>query len=156
MANRVTIHIHNQNYHILAEEGEAYIQQCAELVRKELDEAMNGTTLSISDGAVLACLNLADKLTKERQVSDNLRGQLKQALDENNHLKRGGRKNKKAPAPEAKTEAPEAEPDKTELEKAELDGAKSDLSEADSAASQAASASPADTADTDTAPEDAL
>lgn len=111
MANRVTIHIHNQNYHILADETEAYIQQCAELVRKELDEAMTGTTLSISDGAVLACLNLADKLTRERQVSDNLRSQLKQALDENNHLKRGGKKNKKAPAPvlRAGTEPPEAE-----------------------------------------------
>lgn len=144
MANRVTIHIHNQNYHILADENEAYIQQCAELVRKELDEAMDGTTLSISDGAVLACLNLADKLTRERQVSDNLRGQLKQALDENSHLKRGGKKAKKAPAPEVKPEAPEAEPDKAEAEQAE----------AGSPEAQTAPPSPADTADA--APEDTL
>lgn len=138
MANRVTIHIHNQNYHILADESEAYIQQCAELVRKELDEAMGGTTLSISDGAVLACLNLADKLTRERQVSDNLRGQLKQALDENSHLKRGGKRNKKAPAPEVKAEVPEVEPDKAEADSPEVP------------------ASPADTADADTTSEDTL
>ena len=41
---------------------------------------MAGNTLSITDGAVLAAMNVADKYCKERQVSDNLRAQLKQAL----------------------------------------------------------------------------
>ncbi|MDO4516262.1 MAG: cell division protein ZapA [Bacillota bacterium] len=86
MANRVTIRIHNQNYNILAEEDESYIQQCAEIVKNELDQAMAGTALSITDGAVLTALNIADKYSKERQVSDNLRAQLKQALDENARL----------------------------------------------------------------------
>lgn len=88
MANRVTIRIHNQNYNILAEEDESYIQQCAEIVKNELDQAMAGTALSITDGAVLTALNIADKYSKERQVSDNLRAQLKQALDENARLAR--------------------------------------------------------------------
>ena len=88
MANRVTIRIHNQNYNILAEEDESYIQQCAEIVKNELDQAMAGTALSITDGAVLTALNVADKYSKERQVSDNLRAQLKQALDENARLAR--------------------------------------------------------------------
>ena len=88
MANRVTIVLHHREYHIVAEEDESYIQQCASVVNKELDEAMKGTTLSISDGAMLACLNVADKYSKERQVSDNLRAQLKQALDENARLSR--------------------------------------------------------------------
>lgn len=88
MANRVTIRIHNQNYNILAEEDESYIQQCAEIVKNELDQAMVGTALSITDGAVLTALNIADKYSKERQVSDNLRAQLKQALDENARLAR--------------------------------------------------------------------
>ena len=88
MANRVTIRIHNQNYNILAEEDESYIQQCAEIVKSELDQAMAGTALSITDGAVLTALNVADKYSKERQVSDNLRAQLKLALDENARLAR--------------------------------------------------------------------
>lgn len=88
MANRVTIRIHNKNYTILAEEDESYILHCADIARGEIQQAMDGTTLSISDGAVLASLNLADKFTKERQVSDNLRSQLKQALDENTRLAR--------------------------------------------------------------------
>lgn len=86
MPNRVTIRIHHKDYRILAEEEEAYIQRCADLVGRQLDEAMEGTTLSLVDGAVLAALSLADQYQKERQVSDNLRAQLKQALDENGRL----------------------------------------------------------------------
>ena len=86
MATRVTVFIRNQRYRILAEESEAYIQECASMVTNELDAAMANTTLSLADGAVLASLNLADKYSKERQVADNLREQLKQALDENARL----------------------------------------------------------------------
>ena len=81
--NKVTIYIHNQRYRFLAEENEDYLQQCADIVNKEMDNAMDGNTLSITDGAVLAAMNVADKYCKERLVSDNLRAQLKQALDEN-------------------------------------------------------------------------
>lgn len=88
MANPVTIYIHHQSYRFLAEEEETYLQQCADIVNKEMDQAMAGNTLSITDGAVLAAMNVADKYCKERQVSDNLRAQLKQALDENTRLAR--------------------------------------------------------------------
>ena len=88
MANPVTIYIHHQSYRFLAEEEETYLQQCADIVNKEMDQAMAGNTLSITDGAVLAAMNVADKYCKERQVSDNLRAQLKQALDENARLAR--------------------------------------------------------------------
>ena len=68
------------------------------------------------DGAVLAAMNVADKYCKERAVSDNLRAQLKQALDENARLarelseakregrkaSRGGRPPKQPPAEPAK------------------------------------------------------
>lgn len=88
MANRVSIRIHNQTYHILAEEEESYIQKCAAILDKEMKAAMDGTLLSVSEGAVLAGLNVADKFQKERAVSDNLRSQLKEALDENARLAR--------------------------------------------------------------------
>ena len=71
--NKVTIYIHNQRYRFLAEENEDYLQQCADIVNKEMDNAMDGNTLSITDGAVLAAMNVADKYCKERLVSDNLR-----------------------------------------------------------------------------------
>ena len=88
MANRVSIRIYNQTYHILAEEEESYIQKCAAILDKEMKAAMDGTLLSVSEGAVLAGLNVADKFQQERAVSDNLRSQLKEALDENARLAR--------------------------------------------------------------------
>ena len=94
MANRVTVTIRSHLYPILAEEEESYIRQCADLVSRELNRAMEGTTLSLDDGAVLAALNLADQIFKERQVSDNLRIQLKEALDENARLRRQKKTNK--------------------------------------------------------------
>lgn len=46
MANPVTIYIHHQSYRFLAEEEETYLQQCADIVNKEMDQAMAGNTLS--------------------------------------------------------------------------------------------------------------
>ena len=112
MANPVTIYIHHQSYRFLAEEEETYLQQCADIVNKEMDQAMAGNTLS--DGAVLAAMNVADKYCKERQVSDNLRAQLKQALDENARLARelaeAKREARKAARGEKGTKAPKQGP----------------------------------------------
>jgi|GEM_PF-806327 len=113
MANRVTVSIRNHIYPILAEEDESYIRQCADLVIRELDRAMEGTTLSLDDGAVLACLNLADQYYKERQVSDNLRAQLKEALDENARIRRQTTQKKSGRAgrpPKAAQTEPEGKP----------------------------------------------
>ncbi len=99
MATPITVVIRNQQYRIVAEEDEGYILACAEMVNKALDEALGGTTLSLADGAVLAAMNLADRCCKERQVTDNLRAQLKEALDENARLsKEMGDKRKRKPA----------------------------------------------------------
>lgn len=113
MANRVTVFIRNQRYRVLAEENEGYIQECAALVTKELDDAMANTTLSLADGAVLASLNLADKYSKERQVANNLREQLKQALDENARLAKELEKKKKATVRTVKATKQETKGDPT-------------------------------------------
>lgn len=135
MANKVTIYIHNQRYRFLAEENEDYLQQCADIVNKEMDNAMDGNTLSITDGAVLAAMNVADKYCKERQVSDNLRAQLKQALDENARLakemsdmKREARKAAKEKAKakrEAKAEAKAEAKEEAEAQPAQAEAQES-------------------------------
>ena len=48
MANRVSIRIYNQTYHILAEEEESYIQKCAAILDKEMKAALDGTLLSVN------------------------------------------------------------------------------------------------------------
>lgn len=83
MSNKITVMINRKKYVIVADEEENYILQCAETVDNSMREILNGTALSENDGAVLAAMNLADSLYKEKEVSDNLRKQLKQALDDN-------------------------------------------------------------------------
>ncbi len=106
MATPITVVIRNQQYRIVADEDEAYILACAEMVNKALEEALKGTTLSLADGAVLAAMNLADRCCKERQVTDNLRAQLKEALDENARLSKemGDRRKKAKPSGKGETE----------------------------------------------------
>ena len=41
MANPVTIYIHHQSYRFLAEEEETYLQQCADIVNKEMDHPLH-------------------------------------------------------------------------------------------------------------------
>lgn len=88
MKNRITVKIRNQEYHFLAEEDEAYLHQCAAIVDKSLREIMDAGRISLSDGAVLTAMNLADLYCKERESSDNLRRQLKEALDETARVSR--------------------------------------------------------------------
>lgn len=102
MATPITVTIRNQQYRIVAEEDEQYILACADMVNKALEEALSGTTLSLADGAVLAAMNLADRCCKERQVTDNLRAQLKEALDENARLTREDKRTTKKAKPAAK------------------------------------------------------
>ena len=92
MANRVTIYIHNQSYNFLAEEDASYLQQCADIVNKEMDEAMSGTTISLTDGAVLAALDENARLARE----------LSEAKREGRKASRGGRPPKQPPAEPAK------------------------------------------------------
>ena len=87
MATPITVVIRNQQYRIVADEDEAYILACAEMVNKALEEALKGTTLSLADGAVLAAMNVADQYLKELEASENLRRQVKENLEEANALK---------------------------------------------------------------------
>ena len=119
--NKVTIYIHNQRYRFLAEENEDYLQQCADIVNKEMDNAMDGNTLSITDGAVLAAMNVADKYCKERLVSDNLRAQLKQALDENARRAKAKREAKAEAKAEAEGKAEDAQPAPAETQEAQTE-----------------------------------
>ena len=43
MANPVTIYIHHQSYRFLAEEEETYLQQCADIVNKEMTRPWRAT-----------------------------------------------------------------------------------------------------------------
>ena len=82
MINKIVVTIGGRDYTMVAAENEDYVRRCAELVNQQLQEVMGDGRLSQADGAVLAAMNVADMLLKEQEASENLRRQLKEALEE--------------------------------------------------------------------------
>lgn len=87
MKNKVTVSIAGQTYHLVASEEAGYMEKVAAHVDGKLRELMDGSRLSLADGAVLSALNIADEYFKEVEASENLRRQLKELLEESAKLK---------------------------------------------------------------------
>lgn len=88
MKNKIAVLIADQEYVMLASEDEAYVRSCAEHVDLKLREVRNGSRLSLADSAVLAALNITDEYRKEQETSENLRRQIKEALEAAQKLER--------------------------------------------------------------------
>ncbi|BDF66239.1 cell division protein ZapA [Pseudoflavonifractor phocaeensis] len=87
MKNRVTVTIANQEYTLVATEDAAYMEKVAHHVDAKLREVLEGSKVSTTEAAVLAALNVADEYFKEVEAAENLRGQLKEYLEEATDLK---------------------------------------------------------------------
>ena len=87
MKQKITVSIAGQEYTMVAEDDETYVQRCAAMVDSQVREVMGGARLGLSDAAVLAAMNIADQFYREQDASENLRRQIKDGLDENAKLK---------------------------------------------------------------------
>lgn len=87
MKNKVTVTIAEREYTLVGTEDEAYVRQVAAYVDKQVTEIMASARVALADGAVLAAVNVADELLKEREGAENLRRQLKEYLEEATKLK---------------------------------------------------------------------
>lgn len=70
MKNKVTVSIAGQTYHLVASEEAGYMEKVAAHVDGKLRELMDGSRLSLADGAVLSALNIADEYFKEVEASE--------------------------------------------------------------------------------------
>ena len=87
MENRITVTIAGTDYTFTAEESPSYMQKVAAHVSEQMSAIMEGGKIGRMDAAVLAAANITDELYKEQAVSENLRNQLKDYLDEANRAK---------------------------------------------------------------------
>ncbi len=87
MENRITVTIAGTDYTFTAEESPAYMQKVAAHVSEKMNAIMESGKIGRVDAAVLAAANITDELYKEQAVSENLRNQLKDYLDEANRAK---------------------------------------------------------------------
>lgn len=88
MQNRVSVTIADQRYTFLASEEQDYMERVAAHVDGQIKQTLRaGRNLSLLEGAVLAAVNLADDLFKEQERANDLRRQVKEALEESAKLK---------------------------------------------------------------------
>ena len=82
MENRITVSICGEEYTFIAEESPSYMQKVAAMVDSKMGEILAAGKVSRHDAAVLAAMNIADDYLKHQNSGENLRAQLKSALDE--------------------------------------------------------------------------
>ena len=84
----VVIHIAGSEYTILTEEDPAYVEALAETLDKDITEIVGANRrLSMTQAAILAALDYADKAATESDAADNLRGQIKEYLEDSARYK---------------------------------------------------------------------
>ena len=86
MKNKVVVTIAGREYTMVAAEDENYVRRCAAHVDGQLREVSN-SRLSQADAAVLCAMNVADQYYQQVDALENLRAQLKEALEEAAKLK---------------------------------------------------------------------
>ncbi|MBO4853664.1 MAG: cell division protein ZapA [Oscillospiraceae bacterium] len=82
MANRVTMSICGEDYTLVAEESPSYMERVGKLVDSRLREVLSSASVSRTDAAILAAINIADELLKAQENAENLRRQIKTYVDE--------------------------------------------------------------------------
>lgn len=80
MKNRVLVHVASREYALLSDEDEAYVYKIAGMIDKEI--AQMSESLALTDAAILACFNIADRLQKAEDNAEHLREQVRGHLDE--------------------------------------------------------------------------
>ena len=82
MENRVTVSICGEEYTLVAEEAPSYMQRVGGYVDAKMSELLEKARVGRTDAAVLAAVNIADELFRERESSETLRAQVKEYVDE--------------------------------------------------------------------------
>ena len=82
MANRVVISICGEEYTFVAEESASYMQKVGAYVSEKMQEVLDGAKVGRTDGAILTAANITDELFKSQAAAEQLRGQIKEYLDE--------------------------------------------------------------------------
>jgi len=86
--NKVKLTIGGTQYVVTSEESEAYMWELGRQLDSQMrDMLAEDGRVSTTMAAVLTALNNADGLRKATVTADNLRGQLKEYMDENARLR---------------------------------------------------------------------
>lgn len=84
----VVIRVAGSEYTILTDEDPSYVEALAATLDKDVTDIIKSNSrLSMTQAAILAALDYADKAAKESEAADNLRGQIKEYLEDSARYK---------------------------------------------------------------------
>ena len=82
-ANRVKLTICGANYVIVSEDEESYMQELGTRLDEDMNELMTkNQAISVTGAAVLKALDYLDELRKATMSADNMRGQVRDYLED--------------------------------------------------------------------------
>lgn len=85
---RVTLNICGNDYNITTDEDAAYVEKLGARLDEDLTKIIkDNSRLSITQAAILAALDYADEASKATATADNLRGQIKEYLEDSARYK---------------------------------------------------------------------
>lgn len=85
---RVTLNICGNDYNITTDEDPTYVEQLGARLDEDLRKIVkDNSRLSITQAAILAALDYADEASKATKTADNLRGQIKEYLEDSARYK---------------------------------------------------------------------
>lgn len=88
MMYKIKVVIDGRGYTLSSENNDGYIEKVAEYVDAQIGQINAALHTSAVDSATMAAMNIADSYFHEKQASQNLQRQLKDALDERAKLNR--------------------------------------------------------------------
>ena len=87
MKNKIVVSVAGREYTLIATEEGAYVHKVAAYVDAKVKDIIGETHVSVTDGAVLAAINIADDYYKALDSAENLRRQLKDYFEETSRTK---------------------------------------------------------------------
>jgi cell division protein ZapA (FtsZ GTPase activity inhibitor) len=87
MKNRITVNVAGQELHLLVDESEEYMYKVASIADQKIRSIIEATRISASQAATLACLNIVDDLLKANELTEHMRAQLKDYIEESSKSK---------------------------------------------------------------------
>ncbi len=88
MNYKVKVTIDGRGYTLSTENNDGYIETVAEYVDSQISQIEAALHTSAVDSATMAAMNIADSYFHEREATQNIQRQLKEALDERAKLNR--------------------------------------------------------------------
>ena len=82
MKNRITVTIAGQELNLVVDEDKQYMYKLVSIADTKINAILESSRISLIHATMLACLNITDDLMKANELTENMRAQIKDYIDD--------------------------------------------------------------------------